>query len=225
MRRLLTACIVVKFKAISFAKKILSNLKSIYNNDWPFKSFLINLTASLLSAGIVAFVLIYIFKVPSFELSATYIKVDNDANYLNFEIINNKKYISYNREEISFVLLFPDNLINNKKIYLVDSNIGKHEFILDENLQKTYINSRLYSVVKAVIKMPVFPDSKTSFLVIEGDFNSLEKEKIYYTFDTPYGFFPNGYTSKERINAKNLPFYLINFSLYEKREKVTKKVF
>jgi hypothetical protein len=184
------------------------------------QSLLIGIISSLISTGIISFILVYIFRIPSFDLYLDYIgtrkidKINNTWPTLDISIINKKKLISFEKDSIYFGLYIPKYFIDNKKLHLVTTE-GMKLWIVNTVAKDIFrLNNIDYLLYRGMVNLPVQPDSRVNFLRISGNTDTTTI-KIYYYFETKYGRFPRflKFGGREKIfKAGKLPYSEININ-------------
>lgn len=158
-------------------------------------SSLISIAENLIASGIVALLLIFIFRRPLFKLHLNFIPEKKTSNEtimpaLDISVINRKRWVGFGPEEVLFGLLFPVEFINSKT-FLLKNKDGESKWERDwRGANKITICGQEYFLCRQIVNLAVHPDKRTHFLRIVGDFSAEKKLRIYYYFETPFGSYP-----------------------------------
>lgn len=177
--------------------------------------------------------LIYIFRWPDLTLNLDLImQKDTNAGSLDFNLQNNKKFISYDRDEVYFFFYIPVRIlsrvtengekITTKQFFLItkDGSVLWKPLFNIRDRSSHIIGREEYFLVRGAVKLDIFPERKTQILRITGTFNRGENFKIYYWFSTRHGIYPRYTTSSqwpfikkyegkfEDVLAERLPFVI-----------------
>lgn len=197
---------------------ILNNCINFFTNN--YQAIIIGVISSLVASGLIAWWLIWIFRVPEFELYLDYIPGKmTEAGYsvpvLDIGIFNKKWKLGFSKEEILFGLVVPVDFIENKEWFLITTE-GRKKWIVDTRGKQVFsIKGKDYYLYRGSVNLPVYPQSRTHFVRIAGNFDSEEILRVYYYFETPFGNFPNHLKFGERVkNIENgkLPYSEITIS-------------
>ncbi|PIR48889.1 hypothetical protein COU80_01760 [Candidatus Peregrinibacteria bacterium CG10_big_fil_rev_8_21_14_0_10_55_24] len=169
---------------------------------------------SALGTGLVAILLVTIFKVPSFGLDLDFIPVKITSQgtslpVLDISIINKKWWLGFQSNEVLFGLFLPEDFVENKEFSLLTGD-GLTKWERDwRGANRIDIDGEKYVLSRQIISLPVYPDSVTHFLRVTGDFFHDQNIRIYYYFETPLGKYPWNLRQGQRVeSAQNhkLPF-------------------
>ena len=173
-------------------------------DNW--QTLIISIIASVIATGLVALLLVYLFRVPNFALHLDYIPQKTTGKgvslpVLDVSIVNKKHFIGFGAGEVNFGLFVPVSFIIDKKLFLITID-GQKEWPVDTRGKDEFtIKNEKYFLYRGVVHMAVHPDSRTHFLRIAGSFIKGNRLKIYYYFETPYGRFPKFLKFGERIKT------------------------
>ncbi len=196
---------------------ILTSTFEFVANNW--QSFIASIVASLIATGIVAILLIKIFRVPNFDLHLDYIQEKKTEQgislpVLDISVVNKKIWIGFSNEGIYFGLFIPKEFVSSKELFLITSR-GMERWFVDPRGKEIFnINKTEYLLYRGVVNLPVHSDSRTHFLRITGSFNNDKTVRICYYFETPYGRFPTFLRFGKRIisaESGKLPYAEIGF--------------
>ena len=185
---------------------IIYSIIKFFKEQW--KSFIISIAASIFVTGITAFAVVYFFRIPNFSLNLKYEQKTQDYPYdiMTIEVVNKKRWVGFNNQDVHFNLIIPSDLTVDKKIYSVTPSSANSEDLwnIDNRLlQKFNKNGVEYSIYPSYVQVPIHPNTSTSFLRIVGNFDISKNRKIYYMFNTPYGIFPRHLSNyKSRMNIE-----------------------
>ena len=172
---------------------ILTSKFEFLADNW--ESFITSIVASLIATGIVAILLIKIFRVPNFGLHLDYIREKKTEKgislpVLDISVVNKKIWVGFSNEEIYFGLFIPKEFVSSKEFFLITTR-GMEKWSVDPRGKEIFnINKDEYFLYRGVVNLPVHSNSRTHFLRIAGHFNNDKNIRIYYYFETPYGRFP-----------------------------------
>ena len=138
-----------------------------------------------------------------------------DAGALDFILKNNKKFVSYDADEVYFFFYIPKrilsqdingSIVSTKKFALYTKDGSDFSWdplfnIRDRSFYKIPNEAgEDYFLIRGTVKLDIFSERKITILRIFGNFNRDEGFKVYYWFSTKHGVYPR------YIELNNLPF-------------------
>lgn len=165
--------------------------------------------SGLVISAVIAIVLAFVLRWPSLSLSTDLImKVGGDEGVLDFHILNNKWFISYDAEEVYYHLYIPVSTLSqlgtggtpeSSKEYWRITKSGHVAWEPMENVRDRFqykIGGESYYLIRAIVSLAVFPRRRIHFLRIGGRFGE-GTPKVYYWFSTRHGVVPRLLISKK----------------------------
>jgi hypothetical protein len=177
-------------------------VSKFFKNDY-IKSIIIALLVLVFISGF----FVWFFNLPKLDLKIDY---TNDKK-INFILVNKSSFVSYDKEDVVYVIYFPECLISSSsKKFLVSENTadGRKEIVYPkERDDKDVFNSSLK--ITGFNKIKIFPGSSINLFYLPID-NECEG-KIFYTFLTVKGKdYLNTFYSifhKEKTNFRIISVY------------------
>ncbi len=159
---------------------------------------------------IIGFYLVSVFRKPKFSIILDLImKRNTNKGVLDFSIVNHKKFMSYDADKVFFFLYIPTELLsvnggNGERIvtkeFFLTTKDGDDKWNPLFNIRDRYqynIGNVTYYLIRGLVKLDIYPDRRTHFLRISGDFYRNITPKMYYWFSTEYGIYPRFIKSKK----------------------------
>lgn len=172
------------------------------------ESFSIGILTNILSSGVVALLVVRVFRIPKLDLHLDFMPGHTKGIYrqlpvLDVSVVNKKWWIGFGPEEVQFGLFLPTKFFNLKKMmYLKTSDEGELDWTHHlRGKLKFPINGEEYYLFRHVVHLAVHPQSRVHFLRLAGDFEKNQAVEIYYYFDTPYGRVPHQLKFGERVKS------------------------
>ena len=193
---------------------ILCHLVFFLARNW--ESFVVNILAS----GAVAFFVVKIFRIPSFNLHLDYIRgkkipMGFTRSVLDISLMNKKRFLGYSADEVNFGLFIPCDFIKEKKLFLITPEGQKEWRVPVEGKTVFILGDKGHYQYRGMVRIPIYPFSRTHFLRVTGDFEKDKEVKIYYYVNTIYGKFPYFLRFGEiqkNAESQNLPFTEIHIN-------------
>lgn len=163
-----------------------------------------SILSSLFVSILIGLFLIYIFRWPDFTLNLDLImQKETGSGVLDFNLKNNKKFMSYNEDEVYFFFYIPVRILSRitetgerlttKQFFLITKNgSASWEPLFNIRDRSSYnIGGEEYFLVRGTAKLDILSERKTQILRVTGNFNQSEDLKIYYWFSTKHGIYPH----------------------------------
>jgi hypothetical protein len=154
-----------------------------------------SLLSSLLSAAIIGGFLIFIFRIPNFQLKA-YAKLNEFKNgSLFFDVKNQKRFMAYDADDVFYKIYIPERLLIGNNLQIERSTFNGWEswdalYNFDDK-DRLNIDGKIYIMINGISRLSLFPEQSVTLFRVNGNFRQRNGNyKIYFQFRTRYGFYP-----------------------------------
>jgi uncharacterized protein (DUF486 family) len=184
-----------KFENFIFRTQMISKkTKVFFSKHW--EGFLVNIFSGIVVAALTSVFLIYLFRVPNFEIGFDSFQRDDiglleGESVVTIMVSNQKYFLSFEKETVTYSFWIPQDLLVDGTRYFIHTPQGTRSAAIDsltgENTKIVDSSGREYAHARSLITLPLYPRSTERVLSIIGKFDKTKPFKVCALFNTPYG--------------------------------------